>query len=119
MAAMPLSPAPPPTTAAAPAPMNTNAKVPMNSASSLAERRFDITGSLERGLLPFRVRIGADTRILARALPTPGLTSHDVVDLRRPSLQLLRKFGCDWLNPAKRRYLNRPHPDAWSMGPMV
>jgi hypothetical protein len=38
IAEIPLSPAPVPTTAAAPAPMNTNAKVPMNSARSLAAR---------------------------------------------------------------------------------
>src|SRR5271157_2549136 len=43
IAAMPLRPAPVPTTAAAPAPMNTNAKVPMNSARSLAERWFCIS----------------------------------------------------------------------------
>ena len=39
----PLRPTPVPTTAAAPAPMNTNAKVPMNSARSLAERWFCIS----------------------------------------------------------------------------
>ena len=38
IAEIPLSPAPVPTTAAAPAPMNTNAKVPMNSARSLAAK---------------------------------------------------------------------------------
>ena len=44
-AAIPLRPAPPPTTAAAPAPMNTNAKVPMNSARSLGAIRLDIVDS--------------------------------------------------------------------------
>ena len=39
----PLRLTPVPTTAAAPAPMNTNAKVPMNSARSLAERWFCIS----------------------------------------------------------------------------
>src|ERR1700680_1043798 len=42
IAAIPLRPAPVPTTAAAPAPMNTNAKVPMNSARSLGAIRLDI-----------------------------------------------------------------------------
>src|SRR3979411_113329 len=42
IAAIPGRPTPSPTTAAAPAPMNTNAKVPMNSASSLGAREFDI-----------------------------------------------------------------------------
>ena len=43
IADIPLRPTPVPTTAAAPAPMNTNAKVPMNSARSLAERWFCIS----------------------------------------------------------------------------
>src|SRR5438132_12303263 len=42
IAAIPLRPAPSPTTAAAPAPINTNAKVPMNSARSLGAREFGI-----------------------------------------------------------------------------
>src|SRR5260221_4051117 len=42
IAAIPGRPAPSPTTAAAPAPMNINAKVPMNSASSLGAIRLDI-----------------------------------------------------------------------------
>src|SRR5439155_11680052 len=44
-AATPGRPAPPPTTAAAPAPMNISAKVPMNSARSLAAIRLDIVDS--------------------------------------------------------------------------
>src|ERR1700674_2408202 len=48
-AVMPLSPAPPPTTAAVPAPMNTNEKVPMNSARSLGAIRLDIV-DLQRAL---------------------------------------------------------------------
>src|SRR2546428_4639600 len=44
-AATPGRPAPPPTTAAAPAPMNISAKVPMNSARSLAAIRLDIVNS--------------------------------------------------------------------------
>src|SRR5262245_15925366 len=56
IAAIPLRPAPSPTTAAAPAPMNTNAKVPMNSARSLAERRFGMTDLSERSLIRSRTR---------------------------------------------------------------
>src|SRR5262249_12978013 len=56
IAAIPLRPAPSPTTAAAPAPMNTNAKVPMNSARSLAERRFGMTDPSERSLIRSRTR---------------------------------------------------------------
>src|SRR3979490_2814555 len=44
-AAMPGRPTPSPTTAAVPAPMNTNEKVPMNSARSLAVIRLDILDS--------------------------------------------------------------------------
>src|SRR3981081_1477759 len=45
IAAMPGRPTPSPTTAAVPAPMNTNEKVPMNSARSLAVIRLDILDS--------------------------------------------------------------------------
>src|SRR5882724_1044467 len=45
IAAIPGRPAPLPTTAAAPAPMNIRAKVPMNSARSLAAIRLDIVDS--------------------------------------------------------------------------
>src|ERR1700716_2417326 len=45
IAAMPGRPTPSPTTAAVPAPMNTNEKVPMNSARSLAVIRLDILHS--------------------------------------------------------------------------
>src|SRR3977135_2429662 len=45
IAAMPGRPTPSPTTAAGPAPMNTNEKVPMNSARSLAVIRLDILDS--------------------------------------------------------------------------
>src|SRR4030088_135658 len=45
IAAMPGRPTPSPTTAAVPAPMNTNEKVPMNSARSLAAIRLDILDS--------------------------------------------------------------------------
>src|SRR5258708_2147572 len=45
IAAIPLRPAPSPTTAAAPAPMNTKEKVPMNSARSLGAIRLDIVDS--------------------------------------------------------------------------
>src|SRR5882724_1189904 len=45
IAAIPGRPTPSPTTAAAPAPMNINAKVPMNSASSLGAIRLDIVDS--------------------------------------------------------------------------
>src|ERR1700719_2568828 len=45
IAAIPGSPTPSPTIAAAPAPMNTKAKVPMNSARSLGAIRLDIVDS--------------------------------------------------------------------------
>src|ERR1700677_4088039 len=45
IATIPGRPTPSPSTAPAPAPMNINAKVPMNSARSLAAIRFDIVDS--------------------------------------------------------------------------
>src|SRR3982074_1686894 len=69
IAAVPGRPPPSPTTAAVPAPMNTNEKVPMNSARSLAAIRLDILDSRDE-MIAWRDQVCAKEQYVGWGWPT-------------------------------------------------